>query len=124
MFQKRTASTLLWLFTFMAAGIFLQSCLSGFDVRSLSGVITDSENDVPIEDAEVQIRWESDSSGIGIRTRYDTTGSDGYYEFKSLPANEFHIKSYKSEYDTVEKKIYLGRGIRLNFEMTKSDTTQ
>lgn len=122
--RRNHSASPLWLTFLAAVSLTLTSCLNDFDVRSLSGVITDSESEEPIENAEVRIRWDSDSAGVGVKTKYDTTGTDGYYEFKVLPPNTFELKAYKTGYDTTERDLSFGKGIRLNFEMTKSEVSQ
>lgn len=114
-------NTLIVLLVLFFISVFATSCLSGFNVKSISGVITDSESGTPLEDVEVNIRWESDSTDVGIKNKYDTTASDGYYQFQDLPANIFEITAVKSSYDTTTKNIEMGRGIRLNFTMEKSE---
>lgn len=110
------------------AGVFLllmSGCLRfDYEVSSLSGVIAEDGSGTPINNVMVTVTWESDSVGVGQKTRRDTSGSEGYYEFDNLPGNTtYSLSAERADFNPIQRQIELDDGVRINLIMER-DTTR
>ena len=78
---------------------------SVFAQYSLSGTVTDSENQSPVENAEVYL------TEIGKST---VTDANGQFQFYDLSAGTYDLIIFSFEYETFKKTISLSENTSLN----------
>jgi Fe(3+) dicitrate transport protein len=76
---------------------------------SVSGNITNEEG-VPILDVEVYIRQ---------LERLETSNTNGYFEFKNIPAGKYAVVVFAYEYEVLEKELTVDRNLTFDIQLER-----
>ena len=79
---------------------------------SVSGNITNEEGE-PISDAEVYIRQ---------LERLETSNTNGYFEFKNIPAGKYAVVVFAYEYEVLEKELTVDRNLTFDIQLERLQT--